>query len=41
VLLHLAGLPVDVAATRAGTTVGTLRVRAHRAYKTLRILLFG
>jgi RNA polymerase sigma factor (sigma-70 family) len=40
-LLQLAGLPVDMAATRAGTTVGALRVRVHRAYKTLRMLLFG
>jgi len=40
-LLQLAALPVDVAATRAGTTVGALRVRAHRASKTLRMLLFG
>jgi RNA polymerase sigma factor (sigma-70 family) len=40
-LLQFAGLPVDVAATRAGTTVGALRVRAHRASKTLRMLLFG
>jgi len=40
-LLQLDGLPVDVAATRAGTTVGALRVRAHRASKTLRMLLFG
>jgi len=40
-LLQVAGLPVDVAATRAGTTVGALRVRAHRASKTLRTLLFG
>ena len=40
-LLKLAGLPIDVAATRAGTTVGALRVRAHRAAKTLRMLLFG
>jgi len=40
-LLQLAALPVDVAATRAGTTVGTLRVRAHRAIKTLRTLLLG
>jgi RNA polymerase sigma factor (sigma-70 family) len=40
-LLQLAALPVEVAATRAGTTVGALRVRAHRASKTLRMLLFG
>ena len=40
-LLQLDGLPVDVAATRAGTTVGALRVRAHRASKMLRMLLCG
>jgi len=40
-LLRLAALPIEVAATRAGTTVGALRVRAHRASKMLRMLLFG
>jgi RNA polymerase sigma-70 factor (ECF subfamily) len=40
-LLGLAALPIEVAATRAGTTVGALRVRAHRASKMLRMLLFG
>ena len=40
-LLRFAAVPVDVAASRAGTSVGTLRVRAHRADKTLRGLLFG
>jgi RNA polymerase sigma factor (sigma-70 family) len=40
-LLRVAGLSVGVAATRAGTTEGALRVRAHRAHKTLRGLLFG
>ena len=40
-LLRLAGLPADVAATRAGTTVGALRVRAHRASKMLRVLLLA
>ena len=40
-LLRFAAVPVDLAATRAGTSVGTLRVRAHRADKTLRGLLFG
>jgi RNA polymerase sigma-70 factor (ECF subfamily) len=39
-LLEFAGLSVDVAAIRAGTTVGALRVRAHRAQRTLRTLLF-
>jgi RNA polymerase sigma factor (sigma-70 family) len=40
-LLRVAGLSVDAAATRAGTTAAALRVRAHRAHKTLRRLLFG
>ena len=40
-LLRFARIPVDVAASRAGTTVGALRVRAHRADKTLRGLLCG
>ena len=40
-LLRVAGLSVGVAATRARTTEGALRVRAHRAHKTLRGLLFG
>lgn len=39
-LLQFAGLSVEVAAARAGTTAGALRVRAHRAHKTLRALLF-
>ena len=38
-LLHVDGLPLDAAAQRAGTTTGALKVRAHRAYKTLRRLL--
>lgn len=40
-LLRLAGLSVEAAATHAGTTVGALRVRAHRAYKALRAILIG
>jgi RNA polymerase sigma-70 factor (ECF subfamily) len=40
-LLHVAGLSADLAATRAGTTAGALRVRAHRAHSTLRTLLSG
>ncbi len=38
-LLKLEGLSTHAAAARAGTTPGALRVRAHRAYKTLRHLL--
>jgi len=38
-LLRVEGLPIDVAATRAGTTTGALKVRAHRAYKVLRQLI--
>lgn len=40
-LLQHADLSVDVAATRAGTTSGTFRMRVHRAHKTLRALLFA
>jgi len=39
VLLHVNGLPLEAAADRAGTTTGALKVRAHRAYRTLRRLL--
>ena len=39
-LLQVRGLSLDSAAVRAGTTVGALKVRAHRAYKALRALLF-
>lgn len=38
-LLKVEGLSVDRAALRAGTSKGALKVRAHRAYKTLRHLL--
>jgi len=38
-LLHLDGLSSADAAARARTSAGALRVRAHRAYKTLRQLL--
>jgi RNA polymerase sigma-70 factor (ECF subfamily) len=38
-MLKLDGLTVQDAATRAGTTVGALKVRAHRAYKTLKAIL--
>jgi RNA polymerase sigma-70 factor (ECF subfamily) len=38
-LLKLEGLSVESAAPRARTTVGALKVRAHRAYRTLRRLL--
>jgi len=38
-MLKLEGLSVDAAAERAGTTPGALKVRAHRAYKALRLLL--
>jgi RNA polymerase sigma-70 factor (ECF subfamily) len=39
VLLKLEGLSVEDAARRAGTTAGTLKVRAHRAYQAIRRLL--
>jgi RNA polymerase sigma-70 factor, ECF subfamily len=38
-MLKLEGLSSEQAADRAGVTVGALRVRAHRAYKTLRKLI--
>lgn len=38
-LLKLEGLSVDEAAGRAGTTVGALKVRAHRAYQAIKALL--
>jgi RNA polymerase sigma-70 factor (ECF subfamily) len=38
-LLAVEGLSLEAAATRAGTTPGAMKVRAHRAYKALRRLL--
>jgi RNA polymerase sigma-70 factor (ECF subfamily) len=38
-LLKLDGLSIERAAPRAGTTVGALKVRAHRAYRALRRML--
>jgi RNA polymerase sigma factor (sigma-70 family) len=38
-LIHVHGLSVAAAAARAGTTVGALKVRAHRGYKAMRITL--
>ncbi len=38
-LLKLDGLSLAHAAPRAGTTIGALKVRAHRAYRVLRRLL--
>jgi RNA polymerase sigma factor (sigma-70 family) len=40
-LLHVEGLSVKEAAARVGTTVGALKVRAHRGYRALRKLLGG
>ena len=40
-MLKLEGLSVGAAATRAGVTPGALKVRAHRAYKALRLRLGG
>jgi len=39
VMLKLQGLSIEQAAERAGTSVGALRVRAHRAYKALKKLI--
>ena len=38
-MLKLEGLSVAAAASRAGTTPGALKVRAHRAYKALKAFL--
>ncbi len=38
-MLKLDGLSLDAAAARAGVSVGALKVRAHRAYKTLKRLI--
>ena len=41
VLTKLEGKSVAEAATIAGTTVGAMKVRAHRGYEALRKLLTG
>jgi RNA polymerase sigma-70 factor (ECF subfamily) len=40
-LLKVQGLPAEEGAKRVGTSPGALRVRAHRAYRTIRALLRG
>jgi RNA polymerase sigma-70 factor (ECF subfamily) len=40
-MLKLDGLSVEAAAARAGVSVGALKVRAHRAYKSLKRLIAG
>jgi RNA polymerase sigma-70 factor, ECF subfamily len=40
-MLKLDGLSVEAAATRAGVSIGALKVRAHRAYKSLKSLIAG
>jgi RNA polymerase sigma factor (sigma-70 family) len=40
-MLKLEGMSLEGAAERAGVSVGALKVRAHRAYKTLRKLIGG
>jgi RNA polymerase sigma-70 factor, ECF subfamily len=40
-MLKLDGLSVQAAAARAGVSVGALKVRAHRAYKSLKSLIAG
>jgi RNA polymerase sigma factor (sigma-70 family) len=40
-MLKLEGLSLEGAAERAGVSVGAWKVRAHRAYKTLRKLISG
>jgi len=38
-MLKLEGMTVEQAAARAGTTVGALKVRAHRAYEALKKII--
>jgi len=38
-MLKLEGLSIELAARRAGVSVGAVRVRAHRAYKALKKLI--
>jgi RNA polymerase sigma-70 factor, ECF subfamily len=40
-MLKLDGLSVEAAAARTGVSVGALKVRAHRAYKSLKKLIGG
>jgi RNA polymerase sigma-70 factor (ECF subfamily) len=40
-MLKLDGMTLEAAAGRTGISVGALKVRAHRAYKTLRKLIGG
>ena len=40
-MLKLEGLTAEEAAARAGVRVGALKVRAHRAYRALRVELAG
>jgi len=40
-MLKLEAMTLEAAAGRAGVSVGALKVRAHRAYKTLRKLIGG
>ena len=40
-MLKLDGLSIEAAAAQAGVSVGALKVRAHRAYKSLKRLIGG
>ena len=40
-MLKLDGMSLEAAAARTGISVGALKVRAHRAYKTLRKMIGG
>jgi RNA polymerase sigma-70 factor (ECF subfamily) len=40
-MLKLEGMSVEAGAARAGTTTGAFKVRAHRAYRTIKALLGG
>jgi RNA polymerase sigma factor (sigma-70 family) len=40
-MLKLEGISIEAAAARSGVSAGALKVRAHRAYKTLKKLIGG
>jgi DNA-directed RNA polymerase specialized sigma24 family protein len=40
-LTKLLGLSVNEAATRAGTSASSIKIRVHRAYESLKRSLFG
>ena len=40
-MLKLEGMSLEIAAARAGVSIGALKVRAHRAYQALRRIIGG